>query len=258
VSVILVTHDGPISTIRLNRPEKRNAFNREMLEELREALRDAGRRGETHVIVIAGDETAFSTGADLSVYRDFDPFAVRRENLETWIDVLALIERLDQPVIASVQGYCIAGGTELVLACDLVVATESAVFGLVEARVGVLPGAGGAVRLPRWVGRAAAKEILMTGDTFDGREAYRLGLVNRVVPDGALESATRALAETLAARSPLALAAAKRAVNVGAELDLDRGIQYVLQEFALLFAGPDQKEGMAAFLEKRAPRFGGA
>jgi enoyl-CoA hydratase/carnithine racemase len=162
------------------------------------------------------------------------------------------------PVVASIRGHAIAGGTELLLACDLVVASRTARLGLVEARVGVIPGAGACIRLPRWIGRAGAKELLMLGNPIDAAEGHRLGLVNRLVDDADLEDATRALAAELASRSPLALGAAKRAVNVGSELDQRSGIAYALQEFALLFAGPDQEEGMSAFLEKRRPEFRGA
>jgi enoyl-CoA hydratase/carnithine racemase len=257
VSAIALTHDGAVSTIRFQRPERANAFDRGMLEALADALHGARERAQTRVVVLRGDERAFSTGADLAEYVGLGPLDVRRVNLETWMRVFALIEGMDEPVIAAVRGYAIAGGTELVLACDLVVAAEDAVFGLSEARVGVLPGAGAAVRLPRWVGRAAAKELLMTGDPIDAREAHRLGLVNRLVPVDRLDEATAELAATLAARSPLALAAAKRAVNVGAEMPLQHGVAYVLQEFALLFAGADQREGMSAFLEKRPPSFPG-
>jgi len=160
-------------------------------------------------------------------------------------------------VIAQVHGYAIAGGTETTLCCDLVIASDDAKLGLAEIKVGVIPGAGACVRLTRWVGRAQAKEILMTGDMIPAEEAKRLGLVNRVVPRETLEEETMTLARQIASRSPLAIAAAKRAVNVGSELDLEKGIEYVLREFALLFATEDKVEGMTAFLEKREANFKG-
>jgi enoyl-CoA hydratase/carnithine racemase len=257
MSLILTAHDGPITTLTFNRPDKHNSFDRAMLLELDDALVAASAREETRVVVLRGSPKAFSTGADLNEYRGYDPFQVRRSNLETWMRVFSRIEALDEPVVAAVQGHCIAGGTELTLACDLVVAAETATFGLVEARVGVIPGAGAAVRLPRWIGRAAAKELLMTGDTLSAEEAFRLGIVNRCVPAERFEEALAKLTGTLAQRSPLALAAVKRAVNVGGEMDIEKGMTYVLQEFALLFASNDQKEGMTAFLEKRPARFTG-
>jgi enoyl-CoA hydratase/carnithine racemase len=254
---IRVADDGPVRTITFDRPEKRNSLDEPMLDALGEAIEETGARDELRVVIITGDERAFSTGADLSTYVGYGPLGVREANLRTWSKVLAALEALDKPVIAAVEGYAIAGGTELILACDLVVAADDATFGLSEMRVGVIPGAGASVRLTRWVGRAHAKEILMTGDPLTAEQAYRIGLVNRLVPAADVQAAARELAETLASRSPLALAAAKRAVNVGAEMPLEHGMAYVLQEFALLFASNDQKEGMSAFLEKRAPRFTG-
>jgi enoyl-CoA hydratase/carnithine racemase len=247
--------DG-VRTISFDRPERRNALDAEMLAALADAVRGAA--GATRVVVVRGAGEDFSAGADLNVFRDYGPLEVRRANLETWIAAFDAIEATPVPVIASVRGNAIAGGTELLLCCDLVVASRTARLGLVEARVGVIPGAGACIRLPRWVGRAAAKELLMLGNPIDAAEGHRLGLVNRLVADEDLEDATRALAAELASRSPLALGAAKRAVNVGAELDQRSGIAYALQEFALLFAGPDQEEGMSAFLEKRRPEFRGA
>jgi enoyl-CoA hydratase/carnithine racemase len=249
--------DG-VRTISFDRPERRNALDAAMLAALTDAVAAAGPDPDVRVVVIRGAGADFSAGADLEVYRDYGPLEVRRANLDTWMAAFEAIEAVPVPVVASIRGHAIAGGTELLLACDLVVASRTARLGLVEARVGVIPGAGACIRLPRWVGRSAAKELLMLGNPIDAAEGHRLGLVNRLVDDEELEDATRALAAELASRSPLALGAAKRAVNVGSELDQRSGIAYALQEFALLFAGPDQEEGMSAFLEKRRPEFRGA
>jgi enoyl-CoA hydratase len=230
---IRVVRDGQVARVVVDRPDKLNAFTGEMLVSMREALVDLGATPSVRVVVIeAAGDRAFSTGADLAEMRDMDGFTVRTSN-RRWIDLFATIESIPQPVVAS----------------------ERATFGLTEMRVGVIPGAGACLRLTRWVGRAAAKRILMLGEPVDAHEAHRLGLVTTVVAHDALRAATDELAAVLASRSPLALAAAKRAVNIGSELDLDRGIEYVLQEFALLFDGPDQREGMSAFLEKRAPAY---
>ena len=256
-SHILLERDGGVATLVINRPEKLNAFTNEMLVAARECLLECERDSAIRVVVIRGaGDRAFCTGADLAELAESGPLEVRDSN-RAWIDFFNTIEAIRVPVVASVHGHCIAGGTELTLCCDLVIASEDAQFGLVEARVGVIPGAGASVRITRWVGRAIAKEILMLGDPWPAAEAFRVGLVNRLVPRNELESATTEFAATLAQRSPLALAAAKRAVNIGGEMDLDRGIEYVLQEFALLFAAGDQKEGMRAFLEKRPPQFDG-
>jgi enoyl-CoA hydratase/carnithine racemase len=226
-----------------------------MLAEIHDAIVETARRPELRVVVLTGDERAFSTGADLREYASFDALGARAANIRTWMRTLGAIEALDKPVIAAVRGAAVAGGTETILACDLVVAAEDAMLGLAEMRVGVMPGAGAVTRLTRWVGRALAKEILMTGDPITGVEAHRIGLVNRVVPAERVREEAQALAELLASRSPLALAAVKRAVNVGGEMTLDQGMAYTLQEFALLFDSHDQEEGMTAFLEKRPPRF---
>lgn len=255
MSSIRVDDAAAVRTITFDRPQKRNAFDEAMLAEIHDAVVDAGERSEIRVLILTGDEKAFSTGADLREYREFDALGARRSNLRSWMRTLGAIEALDKPVIAAVRGAAVAGGTETILACDLVVAAEDAMLGLAEMRVGVIPGAGAVTRLTRWVGRAAAKEILMTGDPISGVEAHRIGLVNRVVPAGQVLEEAQALAEVLASRSPLALAAVKRAVNVGGEMTLDQGMTYTLQEFALLFASHDQEEGMTAFLEKRPPNF---
>lgn len=254
---LLVERSGPVGSIVINRPDKMNAFTQPMLTEMRRHLEELDRDREIRVIVLAAaGDRAFSTGADLSELADSGPWEVRESNRD-WIELFHTIESIGTPVIASVHGHCIAGGTELTLCCDLVVAADNAQFGLAEARVGVIPGAGAAVRLTRWVGRAVAKQLLMFGDPIDATEAHRLGLVNWVVPTDDLVAETRRIAERLASRSPLASTAAKRAVNIGGEMDLDRGIEYVLQEFALLFAAGDQTEGMRAFLERRTPEFRG-
>tara|TARA_B100000029_G_scaffold58424_1_gene52714 strand:+ start:1270 stop:2049 length:780 start_codon:yes stop_codon:yes gene_type:complete len=254
---ILLECHGSVGTVVINRPEKLNAFTNEMLVAAKDAVLECDADPNVRVVVIRGaGDRAFCTGADLAELTDSGPFDVRESN-RYWIDLFHAIETVKMPVVASVHGHCIAGGTELTLCCDLVVASEDATFGLAEARVGVIPGAGASVRITRWVGRAIAKEILMLGDPWPASQAYRVGLVNRLVVRSELETATAELAASLAERSPLALAAAKRAVNIGSEMDLDHGIEFVLQEFALLFAGSDQKEGMKAFLEKRPPEFKG-
>jgi enoyl-CoA hydratase/carnithine racemase len=251
---LLVEVDGPVGTVVFNRAEQRNAFTQRMLVDLRRELLDLQANPAVRVVVLRGAGGVFSSGADLTALRASTAQEVRRSNRD-WIDLFATIERLDLPVVASVEGYAVAGGTELTLSCDLVVAADTARFGLSEMRVGVIPGAGACVRLTRWVGRAAAKELLFTGDPVSAERAYQMGLVNRVVPGPDLLAVTRDLAIRLASRSSAAVSAAKRAVNIGSEMDLDRGIEYVLAEFATLFGGVDQREGMAAFLEKRRPVF---
>jgi enoyl-CoA hydratase/carnithine racemase len=246
-----------VAHVIFNRPKVMNAFNTQMLHECIDALEQCRDNKEVRVIVFKGaGEKAFSAGADISEIKDNNPFQQLAYN-RLWIKFFHLIENIRKPMIASVHGYAPGGGTELSLCCDMVIASEDAKFALAEIKIGVIPGAGATIRLPRWVGKAKAMEILMTGDFIDASEAHRIGLINKVVPCHELERATLELAEKIAARSPMALAAAKAAVNIGAEMDRDRGIEYALNEFLLLFASKDQKEGMKAFLEKRQPEFFG-
>lgn len=246
-----------VAFITFNRPEVLNAFNTKMLMECIGALNHCRDNDDIRVVVFRGSgQKAFSAGADISEMRDNGPFEQRDYNLR-WIEFLRLVENIRKPMIASVHGYAPAGGTEFTLSCDIVIASEDAKFALAEVNIGVIPGAGATIRLPRWVGKAKAMEMLMTGDFVDAAEAHRIGLVNYVVPREELAAATWAMASKIAQRPPLALGAAKAAVNIGAEMDRDRGIDYALCEFLLLFASEDQKEGMQAFLEKRAPKFKG-
>jgi enoyl-CoA hydratase/carnithine racemase len=203
----------------------------------------------------AGDR-AFSAGADIAEIKENDPFMQLAYN-RLWVKFFYLIENIRKPVIASVQGYAPGGGTELSLCCDMVIAAEDAKFALAEIKLGVIPGAGATIRLTRWVGKAKAMEILMLGEMMDAKEAHRIGLANWVVAKDQLAAFTLETARKLAKKSPMALAAAKAAINIGAEMDRDRGIEYALAEFLLLFASKDQKEGMKAFLEKREPVFTG-
>lgn len=254
---LLFEVDANVAIITFNRPKVLNAFNTEMLGECIRAMEFCRDSGDVRVVVFRGaGEKAFSAGADISEIQGNDPFRQRAYNL-LWIEFFRLIENIRKPMIASVHGYAPGGGTELSLCCDIVIASDDAKLALAEINIGVIPGAGATIRLPRWVGKAKAMEILMTGDFIDASEAHRIGLVNRVVPGGELAEATLTLARKIARKSPLALAAVKAAVNTGAEMDRDRGIDYALCEFLLLFASEDQKEGMRAFIEKRTPEFTG-
>jgi enoyl-CoA hydratase/carnithine racemase len=256
-SNVLVDIKNGIGHLTLDRVTKHNSLTNQMLQDMRDALASWASDPSVRVVVLgANGPTAFSTGADLHEMVNADPDTVRASNMR-WIELFELIETMPQPVIASVHGYCIAGGTELTLSCDLIIAADDARFGLTEINVGVVPGAGACVRLPRWLTPAIAKEVLMLGEMIPADEALRLGLVNRVVPAADLADATESLALDLARRAPAALALAKRAVNVAADLDLRTGIQTVLDQFVQLFGTADQIEGMSAFLEKRPPVFTG-
>lgn len=254
---ILYDVKDKIAFITFNRPKVLNSFNTHMLKECINALERCRDDEEVRVVVFKGaGEKAFSAGADIAEIQDNGPFEQLVYN-RLWIDMFYLIENIRKPMIASVQGYAPGGGTELSLCCDMVLAAENAKFGLAEIKIGVIPGAGATVRLPRWVGKAKAMEILMTGEFIPAQEAHRIGLINHVVPTDQLETFTAEFAGKVAKMSPLALSAAKASINIGAEMDRDRGVEYVLREFLLLFASKDQKEGMKAFIEKRSPVFTG-
>lgn len=249
--------EGDIGWITLNRPERLNAINSTCLEQLITLLKSIESDSQVRVVVIAGSgDRAFTSGADISEIAENGPAEMAVYN-RLWLDFFDAIEALSKPVIASVHGWAVGGGTELSLACDFVICSESARFGLSEINVGVIPGAGAAVRLTRWVGRLVAKEILMLGENIAGPKAVSLHLANHCVPDSELLAATDALAQKLAGKAPLALAAAKKSVNVGGEFPMPEALEYELAEFLTLFESEDQKEGMAAFLEKRTAEFKG-
>lgn len=249
--------DGRVASIVLNRPERMNAMNTKMLAELSDALERAEEDGEVIAVVVRGaGSKAFSSGADISEMQAGTPWTMRRYNM-VWIDLFHQIEMLRKPVIAVVEGYALAGGFELALSCDLVVATDNARFGLAEINIGVIPGAGGPQRLTRLMSRNKAKEILMTGDMISAADAQALGLVNRLTTAEGLEEELQQLLDTICSKSPLALAAVKAAVNVGGEMEMDTGILHTLNEYLMLFGTEDQEEGMKAFFEKRKPVFKG-
>ncbi|HYG91232.1 MAG TPA: enoyl-CoA hydratase/isomerase family protein [Azospirillum sp.] len=254
---IVYETEGPLAWIRFNRPRVHNAMNMQCLRETSAALDVAAADPAVRVVALVGSGgKAFTAGADITELADRTPFEMLGYN-RLWLGLFDRIEAMPKPVVAGVHGWATGGGTELSLCCDFVVCTEAARFGLAEINIGVIPGAGAAVRLTRWVGRLKAKEILMLGDLIPGPEAVALQLANRCVPDGALEDALRDLAGRLASKAPLALAAAKSSVNVGGEMPQPLGLEYELREFLLLFGTEDQKEGMRAFLEKRPARYAG-
>lgn len=249
--------EGALAWIRLNRPAVHNAINTICLQELSAALDAFARDESVRVIAIAGTGgKAFTAGADIGEMKDKDATAMLAYN-RLWLDLLAAIEATAKPVIACVHGFAMGGGTELSLACDFVLCSTEARFGLAEINIGVIPGAGAALRLTRWLGRLKAKEILMLGRLIPGNEAVALHLANECVAADSLDARVRALAAELATKPPLALAAAKASVNAGGEMTQADGMEYELLRFLQLFETADQKEGMRAFLEKRRPHFEG-
>jgi len=243
-----------VALVRINRPQQLNALNATVMDQLCGALEELDRDDAIRAIVVTGSDRAFAAGADIGEMATASPVDMLRTNrIAQWDRV----RRIGKPVIAAVAGWCLGGGCELAMALDLIVAAESAKFGQPEINIGVIPGAGGTQRLTRAIGKSAAMEMILTGEPIDAREAHRLGLVARVVPNELVIEDALALASKIATKAPLALRLAKEAVNAAFETDLTQGLAHERRLFYLLFASEDQKEGMAAFMEKRDPDFTG-
>jgi len=251
---ILVTRNERVGIITLHRPQALNALNDALMDELGAALLDFDRDDAVGAIVITGSEKAFAAGADIAAMKDWSFMDVYRSDYITrnW----ETLRRVRKPVIAAVAGFALGGGCELAMMCDIVIASETAKFGQPEIKIGIIPGAGGTQRLPRAVGKAKAMDLVLTGRMMDAGEAERSGLVSRVVsPDRLLEEAL-AVARLIAAYSLPSVMMAKEAINRAFEAPLSDGLLFERRLFHSLFATADQKEGMAAFLEKRKASFG--
>ncbi|WP_017435994.1 enoyl-CoA hydratase/isomerase family protein [Saccharococcus caldoxylosilyticus] len=246
--------EDEIAVVELYRPDVLNALNRQMVTEIVSALEAYDRNDGVRVIVLTGSGRAFAAGADIDEMAGDDPIKLELLNQFAEWDRLALIKK---PMIAAVNGFALGGGFELALSCDLIVAAETAEFGFPEVNIGVMPGAGGTQRLTKLIGKTKALEWLWTGERMSAKEAHALGIVNRVVAPELLLEETMRLARKLAAKPPLSLRLIKEAVNKAVDYPLYEGMQFERKNFYLLFATEDQKEGMAAFIEKRKPRFQG-
>ena len=250
-----ITRDGAVATITLNRPEALNAFDQQALSDLLRSFRTLGADQSVRAIVLTGaGERAFAAGADIRAMATLNVAAARAFGA-LGQSVTRAIETVPQPVVAAVNGYAFGGGCEVALACDLRLAASNAVFAQPEVSLGIPPGWGGTQRLPRLVGAGVAAELILTGRRVDAAEALRIGLVNAVHEPAELLSAAMALASTIAGNSRRAVAAAKQAMAVAWGLDLTGGLLTELDAFAASFGTDDQREGMAAFLEKRDPNW---
>jgi enoyl-CoA hydratase len=252
-SNILTEVRGRVALVTLNRPKAFNALNDALMDELGSALLAFDSDESVGVIVITGGDKAFAAGADIGAMKDWGYMDVYRSDYisRNW----ETIKRVRKPVIAAVAGYALGGGCELVMMCDIVIAADTARFGQPEIKLGIIPGAGGTQRLPRAVGKAKAMDLVLSARLMDAAEAERAGLVSRVVPAAQVHEEALKLADTIAGYSLPSVMMAKEAINRAYEAPLVEGLLFERRLFHSLFATSDQKEGMAAFVEKRAPRF---
>lgn len=254
-NILLEMPDPGIHVLTLNRPRALNALNRATIGELEAAIAAIATDPDARVLLVTGaGGRAFVAGADIKEMQDYTAIEAQAFARRT-MAVLRAIETLPVPVIAVVDGYALGGGNELAMSCDLILASERAVFGQPEVSLGITPGFGGTQRLTRLVGRARALELLLSGRHVEAAEALRIGLVNRVCPAATLMDEALALARSIAAQGPVAVRLTKEAVQRGQDLDLDNACQFEAQVFGLCFATADQKEGMQAFIDKRTARF---
>ena len=252
--LVLVERDEPIAVVTLNRPKQLNALSEPLMEELVARLVELDRDTVVRCIVLAGSERAFAAGADIGEMADasaIDMLYARR--VERW----DAIRKLWTPLVAAVSGFCLGGGNELAMSCDLIVASDTAKFGQPETGLGIIPGAGGTQRLTRAVGKAKAMDVILSGRFLDAREAERAGLVARVVAREAWLEEAKRVAREIASKAPVAQRLAKEAVNRAYETTLELGLEHERRLLYLAFASEDAGEGLGAFAEKREPDFKG-
>ncbi len=246
--------DGHVATVFLNRPKQLNALNMALMDELVATLEALDNDDEIRAIVLTGDQRAFAAGADIMEMADADSTEMlRRDQFAKW----DRIRKIKKPVIAAVSGFALGGGCELMMHCDMVIASETAQFGQPEIKIGVMPGAGGTQRLTRTIGKARAMEMVLTGKFINAKQAEAWGLVNRVVPIEVYLSEAQKLAREISQMSPFAVKLAKEAVLKNYESFLSGGLEFERKNFYLLFNTEDQKEGMKAFIDKRPANFTG-
>jgi enoyl-CoA hydratase len=251
---ILVERRGKVGLVTLNRPKALNALSKGLVADLNHALGEFGSDDAIGAVILTGSEKAFCAGADIKEMSGVDFVSAYRSDMIAEWDRVAMFRK---PLIAAVAGYALGGGCELAMMCDIILAADSAKFGQPEITLGIIPGAGGTQRLARLVGKAKAMEMCLAGRLIDAEEAERAGLTSRVVPAAGLIDEAVKVAEKIASFAPAAVMMAKEAVNRAEETSLAEGLRFERRLFHALFASEDQKEGMAAFVEKRPPRFRG-
>jgi enoyl-CoA hydratase/carnithine racemase len=243
--------------ISINRPRQRNAISRQAIDEIGLALTEANEDKAVRGVILTGGAGGFSAGADLNDAQSLDSAQAAIEYFGKWHGLCASIEFLSKPVVAAIEGFCMTGGLEVALACDLRVAARSARFAITSSRIGTVAGAGGTQRLARLVGRSNALDILFSAEPLGAEDAYRMGLVNRLVDDGSALAEAKRMVALYATRAPLSLAMVKRAVYRGLDMDLASALEFEAYLVSTIYGTDDRREGIAAFLEKREPRFKG-
>ncbi|HYQ86436.1 MAG TPA: enoyl-CoA hydratase-related protein [Bacteroidota bacterium] len=253
-STLLISTDQHCALIQLNRPDVLNALNIKLMTELVEALERLDNDPEIRAIILTGNEKAFAAGADIKEMADSSAVDMLvRDQFARW----DRIRKIKKPIIAAVSGFALGGGCELSMACDLIIASETARFGQPEINIGVMPGAGGTQRLTRAIGKCKAMEMVLTGKMITAEEAFQLGLVNKVVPVECYLEEAKSLAKEIASKPPVAVRLAKEAVLKSFDTTIEGGLEFERKNFYLLFSSEDQKEGMKAFVEKRKPEWKG-
>lgn len=250
-NIIFELEDG-IAVLTFNRPDAMNALNNQTRAEFRDAIARVAENEEIKVLILTGSGKAFVAGSDIKELKGTTPLAAHDINR-----LGALVENLEKPVIAAVNGFALGGGCEIVMGCDIIIASEKAKFGQPEINLGIIPGGGGTQRLPRLVGLCRAKELILTGDIIRADEADRIGLVNRVVPPEELMEAAKEIAQKIAAKSQATVRLAKGVINQGMQMDLEAGLNYEREIYSLCLTLADKEEGINAFIEKRKPAFVG-
>lgn len=251
---ILVRQEGKVGVVQLNRPDALNALNSPTMAEVVDALNAFDASDSVGCMVLTGSERAFAAGADIKQMAQADAVTMLSH---PFIEYWEALRSLHKPLIAAVSGWCLGGGCELALICDMMVASETAVFGQPEINLGIIPGAGGTQRLARAVGKTLAMEMVLNDRRLSATEALQYGLVNKVVPVESYLDEAIELGASIANRAPVAVRLAKEAVNAAFETSLSEGLFLERRLFTLLFATEDQSEGMAAFIEKRKPEWSG-
>jgi enoyl-CoA hydratase len=255
VSTIKIVREAPIATVQLDRPEVLNALSEELMDELVSSLETLDNEADIRCIVLTGNEKAFAAGADIKEsFVDATPASMLEQDLTTrW----ERVRRIRKPIIAAVSGYCLGGGCELAMTCDIIVASETAQFGQPEVNLGIIPGAGGTQRLTRAVGKFRAMDIILTGRRVKADEAKAIGLAAQVYPAATWLDDAKALARTIAEKPPIAVRLATEAIDLAWNSTLDAGLEFERKAFYLLFATEDKKEGVDAFVNKRKAVFKG-